>query len=159
MQNSNTFSKKPSKTKDSAITILTNGCYFSGKLYCKGASRIAGRIEGQIISEGLLIIEESAYINADVKVEEAVIQGYIKGKIEATSRIELTSTAVVEGDIMSSVLVINEGAKFNGRSFMLLSDPKIKPEENNLNVPVVEYVPEDTANQKEPELKVIDGKK
>ena len=37
---------------ESAVTILTPGCHFSGKLYCKGSSRIGGRIEGEIVSEG-----------------------------------------------------------------------------------------------------------
>ena len=33
-----------------AVTILTSGCHFEGKLYCKGASRIGGQIQGKIVS-------------------------------------------------------------------------------------------------------------
>ena len=42
--------KTSSKKNDAAVTILTAGCHFTGKLYCRGSSRIAGEIEGQVIS-------------------------------------------------------------------------------------------------------------
>jgi len=110
--------KKVSPARDSAVTILTSGCHFSGKLYCRGSSRIGGRIEGKIVSEGLLIVEEAALITADIHADEAVIQGRVKGTLEATGRVELTSSSIFEGDIKSPVLVVNEGATFNGRASM-----------------------------------------
>ena len=110
--------KKSSPAKDTAVTILTSGCHFSGKLYCRGSSRIGGKIEGEIISEGLLIIEEEAQIQAEIKAEEAIIQGTVHGTIEANGRVELNASSKFHGDIISPVLVINEGAQFNGRSAM-----------------------------------------
>lgn len=106
------------KGPENSVTILTSGCHFNGRLYCRGSSRIGGRIEGTIVSEGLLIIEEGASIVGEIKAEEAVIQGHVKGKLEAKGRIELHSTARFEGDILTPVLLINEGAIFNGRSSM-----------------------------------------
>jgi len=102
----------------SAVTILTSGCHFNGKLYCRGSTRIGGKIEGEIISEGLLIIEEEALISADIKADEVVIQGRIQGRLEARGRVELCSTCSFEGDILTPILVITEGAQFNGRSSM-----------------------------------------
>ena len=104
--------------KNNGVTILSSGSYFQGKLYCKHSSRIAGRVEGQIISEGLLIIEEGTQINADIKTDEVVIQGVVKGELQATGRVDLTKTSRFEGDITTPTLVIQEGAKFNGRCFM-----------------------------------------
>jgi cytoskeletal protein CcmA (bactofilin family) len=57
--------KKHHSFHESAITILTPGCHFTGKLYCHGSSRIGGKVDGEIVSEGVLIIEEEAQINAD----------------------------------------------------------------------------------------------
>lgn len=112
------IAKKVTGARDAAVTILTSGCHFNGKLYCRGSSRIGGRIEGQIVSEGLLIIEEEAVIVAEIRAEEAVIQGKVKGKIEASGRVELTATSQFDGDIATASLVVNEGAKFNGRTRM-----------------------------------------
>ncbi len=112
--------KKPVPARDSsAVTILTSGCHFSGKLYCRGSSRIGGKIDGQIISEGLLIVEEEAIITAEIKADEVVIQGRVQGKLLATGRVELTASSQFDGDISTPVLIVREGAQFNGQSTML----------------------------------------
>lgn len=112
--------KKTTNNRDvGAVTILTSGCHFSGKLYCRGASRIGGRIEGQIVSEGLLIIEEEAIITAEIKAEEVIIQGRVDGKLHATGRVELSSSSFFAGDIVTPILVVREGAQFNGHSSMI----------------------------------------
>ena len=116
-----TVTTKPKRAltgKDAAVTILTSGCHFNGKLYCRGSSRIGGKIEGQVISEGLLIVEEEAQITAEVKADEAIIQGRVSGKLEAKIRVELCASARFDGDILTPSLVIHEGAQFNGRSTM-----------------------------------------
>ena len=46
------------------MTVLTEGCHFAGKLFCRGASKVAGRVDGEIIAEGLIIIEKTAVLNA-----------------------------------------------------------------------------------------------
>ena len=104
---------------ESAVTILTSGCHFNGKLYCRGSSRIGGKIEGEIISEGLLIIEEEAMIAAEIKADEVVIQGHVEGQLEAQGRVRLESNSKFFGDIVTPSLVIKEGAIFNGKSKML----------------------------------------
>ena len=111
---------------DKAVTILTSGCHFKGKLYCRGSSRIGGKIEGHIISEGLLIVEEGAVITGEIIAEEAIIQGQVIGKLEARSRVELTNTARFEGDISAPAICVHEGAQFNGRSTMVARDPDAK---------------------------------
>ena len=113
---------KKSEVRDNSVTILTSGCHFTGKLYCNGATRIGGSVDGEIISKGLLIIEERAVITATIKAEEVVIQGSVEGKIEAESRLELCQTGKFSGDIVTRSLVVREGASFNGRSVM--SQPK-----------------------------------
>lgn len=110
--------KKVDNVRDTAVTILTSGCHFNGKLYCRGSTRIGGTIEGEIVSEGLLIIEDEAKINANIKAEEAVIQGAVQGKLEAMGRVELCASSSFTGDIVTPVLVIREGAHFNGRASM-----------------------------------------
>ncbi len=131
--------KKASVARDAnAVTILTSGCHFSGKLYCRGSSRIAGKIDGQIISEGFLVIEEEASITAEIKADEAVIQGKVEGKLQATSRVELCASSQFDGDIITPVLVVREGAHFNGHTQM---PPK-----------------EETSTAKGPRLAVSQGK-
>lgn len=104
--------------KDSGVTILTAGCHFSGKLYCKGATRIGGTIEGEIVAEGILIVEVDAVVNAQVRAEEVVVHGRLEGALTVQRRIEICSTADVQAEITTPNLVVHEGAIFNGRTSM-----------------------------------------
>ena len=108
--------KEPSK--DYAVTILTSGCHFSGKMFCRGSTRVGGKVDGEIISEGLLILEEEAVVNADINCEEIVLQGHITGTIKAKTRVEMSRTCTFSGDVITPCLVIEEGAQFSGRSTM-----------------------------------------
>jgi len=117
-KNNNGAQKRPAASKDGGVTILTAGCHFSGKLYCKGATRIGGTIEGEVIAEGLLIVEEDAVINATVKAEEIVVHGRVEGQVSVQRKIEMCSTADVQADVATPHLVVHEGALFNGRTSM-----------------------------------------
>lgn len=150
--------------KDFAVTIITGGCHFSGKLYCKGSTRIGGKVEGEIISEGLLIVEEGAIINAEARVEDIVIQGHFRGSLESTGKVELSSSAIFEGDIHTSSLVIQEGAQFNGRTKMdgtraserhILSEAAADYSNNILSTPSLsakETLKANDANTRVPEI-------
>ena len=112
---------------DPAVTILTSNCQFNGKLYCKGASRIGGKIEGQVISEGLLIIEEEAEVKANIIVDEVIVQGQISGTLQAHKRVELRETSRFQGEIVSPALIIREGAQFDGRAAMSNDTVDLEP--------------------------------
>ncbi|NRA67500.1 MAG: polymer-forming cytoskeletal protein [Pseudobacteriovorax sp.] len=109
---------KKEHSRDYAVTILTNGCHFAGKMYCRGSTRVGGRVEGEIVSEGLLILEEEAVVDANITCEEIVLQGKITGTITAKSRVEMSRTCTFSGDVITPSLVIEEGAVFTGRSTM-----------------------------------------
>ncbi len=104
--------------KDLGVTILSRGCAFTGKLLCQGSSRIAGRVEGEIISEGFLIIEEGAHIFAEITGENIIVHGKVEGTISAKRRLELSEKCEVNAEIVTSSLFIKEGAKFNGSVVM-----------------------------------------
>ena len=114
--------RKGASADNHGVTILTSGCAFKGRLYCKGASRIAGKIDGEIVSEGYLVIEDEANIAASVIADEVVVHGKVEGSIRAKKRVELSETSEFSGDISAPILVIKEGARFNGQATMPGSD-------------------------------------
>lgn len=116
--NAASHAKRGATAKDTGVTILTAGCHFSGKLYCRGATRIGGTIEGQVIAEGLLVIEEEAVVNGDIDAEDIVVHGRVEGKIDGRNRIEMCPTADVQADVSTPSLVVHDGALFNGRTAM-----------------------------------------
>lgn len=155
--------KKAELVRDSAVTILTSGCHFKGKLYCRGSTRIGGRVEGDIISEGLLIIEEEALIQTGIKADDVIIQGRVEGTLEARGRVELCASCRYTGDIVTPVLVIREGASFNGSAKMNLepvADVSESDMQEKIIAPtVVEDFEQDESNQIEvAALKTSEGR-
>ncbi len=81
-----------------------------GELNFKGSFRIDGRFKGKIDSDSMLIIGDSGKVDADIKIGYMVIDGEVKGNIQATERVEVHSHGRVIGTITTPNLIIEEGA-------------------------------------------------
>ncbi|MBI5344133.1 MAG: polymer-forming cytoskeletal protein, partial [Deltaproteobacteria bacterium] len=92
---------------------------FEGKLHFENTVRIDGSFKGEISSGGTLVVGEGADIEAEIKVDTAVITGLVKGRVEASNRVELQSPCRVCGEIRTPNLIIGEGALFQGNCVML----------------------------------------
>jgi cytoskeletal protein CcmA (bactofilin family) len=95
-------------------TILAEDIDFEGHLTFKKPLMIKGKFKGEIKSTSALYIGEKALVEA--KTEAAVVssRGAHKGDIVGHSRVELFSTAQVDGDISTPDFVMESGCKFNG---------------------------------------------
>lgn len=98
--------------------FLGKGASFQGKLIFSEAVRIDGNFQGEIFGEGTLVIGEGAEIKAEIDVNRAIISGAVSGSIHAREKVEIHATGYLIGNIISPKLVINEGAFFEGSSFM-----------------------------------------
>jgi cytoskeletal protein CcmA (bactofilin family) len=102
---------RPREFEESQIAGLIDvGSEFKGELSFKGSFRIEGNFKGTIVSESLLIIGERGKVEADVKVGQLVINGEIRGTLQATDRIEVHDKGRVFGTLLAPTLVVEEGA-------------------------------------------------
>lgn len=99
-------------------SILGQGCKVNGDIELNGTIRIDGEFEGTIKCPDTLIIGKSGVLKANVTVKNAIIGGKLIGNIEAENKIELQSGSHVQGDIVTSRLVIDEGVYFDGNCKM-----------------------------------------
>jgi excisionase family DNA binding protein len=81
--------------------------------------RINGNFKGTLNTKGRLEIGENAYVNADIHGEIVSIAGRVNGNIVADNKLKLLPTASVQGDIVASVLEVEQGAVFQGRCKMV----------------------------------------
>jgi len=81
-----------------------------GDLNFKGAFHIDGHFIGKINSESVLIVGDNGKVEADIIVGHLIVNGEIKGNIQAKERIEIHSTGRVFGTVVSPTLVVEEGA-------------------------------------------------
>jgi cytoskeletal protein CcmA (bactofilin family) len=83
---------------------------FKGDLIFKGSFRIEGTFKGTINSDSLLVVGERGKVEADVKVGQLVINGEVRGTLQATERIEVHNKGRVFGTLFTPTLVVEEGA-------------------------------------------------
>jgi len=99
-------------------TVIGRSIKIEGDLVSNGSINVEGEVVGSLKTDKILRVGEQAKVVAAVKAEEAFISGCVEGNIVVRGKVELASSAVVSGDIQSSVLIIASGAVFNGRSVM-----------------------------------------
>ena len=99
---------------DDIIAFVGEEVTFKGTIRYQGTVRVDGRLEGEIYTDGNLIIGQKAVITAKVEAGTVTCQGRITGEILAKNRVKLLSPAVFDGSITSPLLSIDEGVMFNG---------------------------------------------
>lgn len=102
----------------SSGAYLDSGSKISGKLSFDGPTRIDGQVDGEIHAKDSLTIGESAVVTAQIKAASIVVAGKISGDITATTRVEIRPSAKVIGNLVAPVLVVHEGATFEGHCSM-----------------------------------------
>ena len=76
---------------------------------------VDGEIEGTIeLEENSLTVGPNGIVNADVKARDIKVLGKLTGNVRAGERIEITKTGSLEGDLVTSRIVIEDGAVFRG---------------------------------------------
>ena len=104
--------------RDEINAFLGAGTNYHGKLHFQGAVRIDGNFQGEVVSDGTLVIGQEAVVDGQIKVGQLVLSGNIRGEVEAKNKVVLHKTADLHGNIRTPVLVVEEGAVLEGQLIM-----------------------------------------
>jgi len=109
----------PKKATDSNVvsTVVGESTMIHGKMQFSGNLLIEGRVNGDISSAGddaVLILEETGHIEGEVTVQNIIVNGTVKGDFRVANQAELSSNAVVHGDVYYDKLEMMNGARING---------------------------------------------
>jgi len=99
-------------------TILGAEASFDGKLVFQGSVRIDGKFTGEITTDDVLLVTETAEVIASVNVGTLVLNGTLRGNVRAKRIVELQAPARIYGDIETPSLVIHQGVMFEGNCRM-----------------------------------------
>jgi cytoskeletal protein CcmA (bactofilin family) len=89
---------------------------------------VDGQVEGSIqLSGNSLTIGPNGRIIANITAKNVTVGGSLDGNIQASERSEFRKTAVVNGDVQSRRIAIEEGAFFKGKLEIV---PESKPQPN-----------------------------
>jgi cytoskeletal protein CcmA (bactofilin family) len=96
------------------VSCIDRGMTVVGKISSEGTLNVFGRVEGELHAF-IVRISNGAHVEGAITAQELTIGGHFKGTIRA-SRVALTSSAVVDGEIFHRSLAIEENARFAGVS-------------------------------------------
>jgi len=103
--------EKKREVEESKITgFFDKDTEITGELQFKGTFRVDGQFKGKVDSESILIIGDSGKVEADIKIGHIIINGEIKGNIQASEKVEVNANGRVFGTIISPKLIVEEGA-------------------------------------------------
>lgn len=100
------------------VTKIGVGVVLEGKLSSNGNINVDGLINGDITANGNVSVGETGEVVGEIKAEVITIGGRVKGTIYAREKTILESKAVLQGDIITKILVVEAGAIFDGNSKM-----------------------------------------
>jgi cytoskeletal protein CcmA (bactofilin family) len=99
-------------------TVVADDLEIKGTIKFKSSVMLKGIFEGEIQSEGLLVVGPTAKVTATITTKTLVSHGEIMGNVIADKQIVLKSTATHVGDLKAPFITIDNGAVFNGAAVM-----------------------------------------
>ncbi len=97
-----------------AVNMIGKGTSIKGDIRSDGDFRVDGTLFGSIQSNGKIVVGVSGSIEGDITCQNADLSGMVKATIRVKELLSLKATSKVTGDVYTSKLAIEPGAKFSG---------------------------------------------
>lgn len=115
-------------SKEEINAFLGSGTTYQGKLIFQNTVRIDGSFNGEIESEGSLIVGKEGSIEGTLEVGELILSGLFVGKINAHRKITIHKTGKIQGTLVTPALIVEEGAIIDGQLIMQTEPPESSDE-------------------------------
>lgn len=113
---------KNNDIEPAAINLISNGTDISGDIKSTGDIRIDGTLTGNLNTKGKVVIGVTGKVNGEVLCKNSEVSGSVEGKIIVSQLLILKASSKIQGDIATSKLSIEPGAKFTGNCKMSEND-------------------------------------
>lgn len=109
-------------------TLVGNGSFIQGNLKVNGFIRIDGDIDGDLETDGAVIISERARIRGNLTAKSAVIGGIVLGDVKAKEGVKLLSSSAVIGNIITRKVQMEDKVVFHGHCISIEDESKFEEE-------------------------------
>ena len=96
------------------VSRISQGASLKGDIHSSSDIRVDGRVEGNIYSEGRIVVGETARVTGNVCCANADFWGRIDGDIYARDLLSFKGSAVVNGNVHMGRVQVEVGAQLNG---------------------------------------------
>jgi cytoskeletal protein CcmA (bactofilin family) len=109
-----------SDIRESAINVVSEGTRIEGTVVFDRVSRVHGTLKGEVKANpgSTLILAETAVVEGGINADVLLIDGFVRGDVRARTKVVISGTGRVVGNIRTPSLTIEFGAYFEGRSLM-----------------------------------------
>jgi len=108
----------PGRQLESEITLMSQGSLIKGEFTFDRMTRLHGRLEGKIhgLPGSVLIVGETASVHGEIKGDEIIIDGFVHGDIEAKTKVVVSESGRLIGNVRAPKFEVKFGAHFEGRA-------------------------------------------
>jgi cytoskeletal protein CcmA (bactofilin family) len=120
----------PVKTVSAPIEQATIGrsLVIKGEVSGAEALYIDGRIEGKVtLTDHRVTIGRNGIVQADISAREVVVMGKVTGNIDCSDRVDIRSEGVVNGNVSTVRVIVEDGAVLKGGIEVKTGDRKQNP--------------------------------
>lgn len=117
---------EPPKPKPK-LSVIGKSVELKGNLVAAEDLLIQGKLEGSVKNKSQnLVVGTDGTLKADVDGKNVVVQGTVSGDIHGDESVVIESSARVQGNISSSSIGVEKGARFKGSIDSLSEAPAAK---------------------------------
>ena len=98
-----------------SMTLIDQDVTLVGEIVSEENIRLRGRIEGNVLTSGSVVIEPHGFVRGDITAENLIVEGSVEGRVVVARKFELRPTGRMRGDIRASVVAIAEEAFLQGK--------------------------------------------
>ena len=103
-------------------TIVGSNVKLTGTLKDTNDIVIHGTVEGEVISDQNIVVDETANVKGPVTAQSVSVSGVVEGMVKALDKLEIHPSGRVDGNIQTKDLIIHSGARFIGKSDIISDD-------------------------------------
>lgn len=108
----------PGRQLESGVTLLSQGSLIKGELTFDQMTRLHGRIEGKVVGlEGsVIVVGETASVHGEIDGDEVIIDGFVHGDVSGRTKVTVSESGRLIGNVKSPKFEVRFGAHFEGRA-------------------------------------------
>ena len=124
-------------------SILGPEVEVDGNVKVVGSILIYGKVNGNVVASGTVRTAKSSHIKGNIESQDCFISGKADGDVKVEGKTTLEKNCILNGNLITAIVIIEEGATFEGICNMTKSDSTSNKKKST---PVSTPVPESKNN-------------
>ena len=114
------MSPQTGQLHESALNLFSEGSRIEGKVIFDQVTRFYGTLTGEARAKdgSTLILCETSFIEGNIHADILIVDGYVRGNILAKTRVVVSGSGRVIGNIQTPSLKLESGCYFEGKCNM-----------------------------------------